>query len=191
MRSWVMHSTESLAEQPIAASMKPGKRREKPRGQPPGSWGQLPAWRTRTVPDPFVTPFPARHHRHPGSRFSVPSKSQSPPSDTILASPRLLPMNRWSSVTLLVGEQKRGHSENELLTWDEVPKKMNEGKTEQKIDVSLCRHGNRPMILSIASHRGKPSKKTNRHQFLPKTLLESSSCNLPREPFRQPSSNEA
>src|SRR5208282_5346745 len=51
----------------------------------------------------------------PGSRFSVPSESRSPPSDTILASPRLLPMNRWSSVTLVVGEQKRGHSENQEL----------------------------------------------------------------------------
>ena len=29
--------------------------------------------------------------------------------------PRLLPMNRWSSVTLLVGEQKRGQSENQEL----------------------------------------------------------------------------
>ena len=32
-----------------------------------------------------------------------------------IASPRLLPMNRWSSVTLLVGEQKRGQSENQEL----------------------------------------------------------------------------
>ena len=41
--------------------------------------------------------------------------SGGPVAGGAIASPRLLPMNRWSSVTLLVGEQKRGQSENQEL----------------------------------------------------------------------------